>query len=175
MSGSGISWAICKSAPRSRQITTPVPHAPSSVEHYSDDVSSTIYCSLFSVVQFSCEAACVASTFFGRELEISGFTWFDSRGLEFDQNHWLLTLHAPGSDVYDVPPPADAMKECPAICQNTCVTGSDEQPVKVPLTSHQAHLPQCQENPCVDDTDQQSAKFPVSDPHTDKDAGQYEC
>ena len=25
MSGSGISWAICKSAPRSRQITTPVP------------------------------------------------------------------------------------------------------------------------------------------------------
>ena len=26
MSGSGISWAICKSAPRSRQITTPVPH-----------------------------------------------------------------------------------------------------------------------------------------------------
>jgi len=26
MSGSGISWAICKSAPRSRQITTPTPH-----------------------------------------------------------------------------------------------------------------------------------------------------
>ena len=26
MSGSGISWAICKSASRSRQITTPVPH-----------------------------------------------------------------------------------------------------------------------------------------------------
>ena len=26
VSGSGISWAICKSAPRSRQITTPVPH-----------------------------------------------------------------------------------------------------------------------------------------------------
>ena len=26
MSGSGISWAICKSAPRCRQITTPVPH-----------------------------------------------------------------------------------------------------------------------------------------------------
>jgi len=25
-SGSGISWAICKSAPRPRQITTPVPH-----------------------------------------------------------------------------------------------------------------------------------------------------
>ena len=25
MSGSGISWAICKSAPRSRQTTTPVP------------------------------------------------------------------------------------------------------------------------------------------------------
>ena len=26
MSGSGISWAICKCAPRSRQITTPAPH-----------------------------------------------------------------------------------------------------------------------------------------------------
>ena len=26
MSGSGISWAICKSASRSRQITTPAPH-----------------------------------------------------------------------------------------------------------------------------------------------------
>ena len=26
VSGSGISWAICKSAPRCRQITTPVPH-----------------------------------------------------------------------------------------------------------------------------------------------------
>ena len=25
MSGSGISWAVCKSAPRSRQITTPAP------------------------------------------------------------------------------------------------------------------------------------------------------
>ena len=26
MSGSGISWAICKSAPRSRQITMPAAH-----------------------------------------------------------------------------------------------------------------------------------------------------
>ena len=26
MSGSGISWAVCKSAPRSRQITMPAPH-----------------------------------------------------------------------------------------------------------------------------------------------------
>ena len=26
MSGSGISWAICRSAPRSRQITMPAPH-----------------------------------------------------------------------------------------------------------------------------------------------------
>ena len=28
MSGSGISWAICKSAPRSRQITMPTSHHP---------------------------------------------------------------------------------------------------------------------------------------------------
>ena len=26
VSGSGISWAICKSAPRSREMTTPAPH-----------------------------------------------------------------------------------------------------------------------------------------------------
>ena len=26
VSGSGISWAVCKSSPRSRQITTPAPH-----------------------------------------------------------------------------------------------------------------------------------------------------
>ena len=26
VSGSGISWAVCKSVPRSRQITTPAPH-----------------------------------------------------------------------------------------------------------------------------------------------------
>jgi len=26
VSGSGINWAICKSAPRSRQVTTPAPH-----------------------------------------------------------------------------------------------------------------------------------------------------
>jgi len=26
VSGSGINWAICKSAPHSRQITTPAPH-----------------------------------------------------------------------------------------------------------------------------------------------------
>ena len=26
VSGSGLSWAICKSAPRSRQITSPAPH-----------------------------------------------------------------------------------------------------------------------------------------------------
>ena len=29
VSGSGINWAICKSAPRSRQITTPAPHRSS--------------------------------------------------------------------------------------------------------------------------------------------------
>jgi len=28
VSGSGISWAICKAAPCSRQITTPAPHQP---------------------------------------------------------------------------------------------------------------------------------------------------
>ena len=35
VSGSGISWAICKSAPRSRQITTPAPH-PHSVFYRLD-------------------------------------------------------------------------------------------------------------------------------------------
>ena len=36
MSGNGITWAICKSAPRSRQITTPAPH------HSASEVRGTI-------------------------------------------------------------------------------------------------------------------------------------
>ena len=39
VSGSGISWAICKSAPRSRQITTPAPHH--SVFYRPDDLPAT--------------------------------------------------------------------------------------------------------------------------------------
>ena len=52
VSGSGISWAICKSAPRSRQITTPAPHhsvfyrldalpaaQPTASKHWRHDVS----------------------------------------------------------------------------------------------------------------------------------------
>jgi len=39
VSGSGISWAICKSAPRSRQITTPAPHH--SVFYRPDALSAT--------------------------------------------------------------------------------------------------------------------------------------
>ena len=39
VSGNGISWAICKSAPRCRQITTPhcVNFAPGRAEKYCDD------------------------------------------------------------------------------------------------------------------------------------------
>jgi len=39
VSGSGISWAICKSAPHCRQITTPVPHR--SVFYRLDALSAT--------------------------------------------------------------------------------------------------------------------------------------
>ena len=53
VSGSGISWAICKPAPRSRQITTPAPHkiwlklktkqccvqSPCFITHYISNVS----------------------------------------------------------------------------------------------------------------------------------------
>ena len=39
MSSSGISWAVCKSAPRSRQITTPAPPHPRSV-FYRPDANS---------------------------------------------------------------------------------------------------------------------------------------
>jgi len=77
---------------------------------------------------------CFVSTYFGRENEISGFTWFDRHGVEFDQNHWMLILHTPGSEIFDVPPPAEAMTECPQICHNPCVTEKDEaaEPVKLP-------------------------------------------
>ena len=39
VSGSGITWAICKSAPISRQITTPAPHH--SVFYRPDALSAT--------------------------------------------------------------------------------------------------------------------------------------
>jgi len=55
VSGSGISWAICNSAPRSRQITTPAPHdsifyrpdalpaaQPTASKHWRDKVCN--YC-----------------------------------------------------------------------------------------------------------------------------------
>jgi len=52
VSGSGISWAICKSAPRSRQITTPEPHhsvlagrmpfLPPNQQHQSTESNSII-------------------------------------------------------------------------------------------------------------------------------------
>ena len=54
VSGSGISWAICKSAPRSRQTTTPAPHhsvfyrpdalpaaQPTASKHWRDNLMST--------------------------------------------------------------------------------------------------------------------------------------
>ena len=56
MSGSGISWAICKSAPRSRQTTTPAPHnsvfftdrmpfLPPNQQHQSNE-GTVDYCNL---------------------------------------------------------------------------------------------------------------------------------
>jgi len=85
-----------------------------------------IYCS----VDINLAVCCVISTYFGRENEISGFTWFDGHGNEFNQNHWLMIVRTPGSDVYDVLPPAEGMTECPQICQDTCITDSAEQSVQ---------------------------------------------
>ena len=42
--GSGISWAICKSAPRSRQITTPAPHRSPLSTPYQRKISSVPAC-----------------------------------------------------------------------------------------------------------------------------------
>jgi len=41
VNGSGISWAICKSAPRSRQITTPAPTAQSQFFYRPDALPAT--------------------------------------------------------------------------------------------------------------------------------------
>jgi len=59
VSGSGISWAICKSAPRSRQITTPAPHhsvfyrpdalpaaQPTASKYWRQHVKSTVFVNL---------------------------------------------------------------------------------------------------------------------------------
>ena len=57
MSGSGISWAICKPAPRSRQTTTPTPHhsfftgrmpfLPPNQQRQSTEGTCTCACSLY--------------------------------------------------------------------------------------------------------------------------------
>ena len=78
----------------------------------------------------------VVSTYFGRENEISGFTWLE-HGAEFDQNHWMLIVHVPGSDVLSVPPPAEGMPECPQICQKPCVSSPDEETETVPVKDDQ--------------------------------------
>jgi len=57
VSGSGISWAIFKSAPRSRQITTPATHhsvfyRPDALPAAQPTVESTNKCPKFSLVQF---------------------------------------------------------------------------------------------------------------------------
>ena len=51
MSDSGISWAICKSASRSRQITTPAPHY--SVFYRPDAGDLDIFCGKQSTVQLA--------------------------------------------------------------------------------------------------------------------------
>jgi len=65
VSGSGISWAICKSAPRSRQTTTPAPHhsvfyrpdalpatQPTASKHWRYKITYTI-CTLFLYFSFA--------------------------------------------------------------------------------------------------------------------------
>ena len=96
---------------------------------------SCIQTDVISCSNFKCVHA---STYFGRETEMSAFTWFDGHGVEFDQNHWMLVLHTPGSDVLDVPPPAEGMTECPQICQNTCIDASDADLAKTPASNDQA-------------------------------------
>jgi len=53
VSGSGISWAICKSAPRPRQITTPVPNH--SVFYRPDALKAIIFDSLKSFLRSICK------------------------------------------------------------------------------------------------------------------------
>jgi len=82
---------------------------------------------------FSLTVCYVVSSYFGLENEISGYSRFDGRGNEFDQNHWMLILRIPVSDVYDVLPPAEErMTESPHVCQNTCISDSVEKAVKPP-------------------------------------------
>ena len=50
MSGSGISWAICRSAPRSRQITMPAPHH--SVFYRPDALPAARPCQSIEALQF---------------------------------------------------------------------------------------------------------------------------
>jgi len=64
VSSSGISWAICKSAPRSRQITMPAPHhsvftgrmpfLPPNQQRQSTEGSSTVEAMQTKIYAFDC-------------------------------------------------------------------------------------------------------------------------
>ena len=70
VSGSGISWAICKSAPRSRQTTTPAPHhsvftgrmpfLPPNQQRQSTEGTAKVDISLcYCITQCACLLPCV--------------------------------------------------------------------------------------------------------------------
>ena len=112
MSGSGISWAICKSASRSRQITTPAPHhsvfyrldalpatQPTASKHWRQDVfiksinilhikAHLSWTVVIVVITTATVETCPCPNYFS--LLLSLFSIYPRSMLEWDSQHTLV-------------------------------------------------------------------------------------
>ena len=113
MSGSGISWAICKSAPRSRQITTPTPHhsvftgrmpfLPPNQQRQSTEGTSNIHMRQqqivthwqYATLAFSACQKRINSRIASRTVEQSAYQYtniIDNQRRKKLSTHWLTSL-----------------------------------------------------------------------------------
>ena len=88
VSGSGISWAMCKSAPRSRQITKPAPHhSPHQIQRNSINIRHYVLLTTLNNAYLCklCVSAKSAAQFLfaGFDLEILLLEHFDGSSLNF--------------------------------------------------------------------------------------------
>ena len=99
MSGSGISWAICKSALHSRQITMPAPHHSSFKFTYSVKyllaISAVVLLKCYWLVHW--QAATLAATCSGIGVEVDGLSLghVEELRVEVKKPHQLLVAIHP--------------------------------------------------------------------------------
>ena len=120
VSGSGISWAICKSAPRSREITTPAPHdsvfyrpdalpaaQPAASKHWRQSKALTV----LNTQQYNHNCHhCVTSTLLGSVIIMClclSINWHISKK-HTPKLHEIFCVHCTGR--VTIPSPSNSMK-----------------------------------------------------------------